>query len=134
MGDSAPVLDISHDKDGDDDPEVLVAEEHASTKKVTFNQNTYDIMSLAFDAAEKAVVKGSAPWWTKTNVVLLNEETKDFKLSTTCCQMKFAIQNPSRFWKHHNCGKELQVRGRQVCTAVCDSLACVSAYSWCTIE
>lgn len=133
MGDSAPVLDVSQDEDGDD-PEVLVSEELASTKKVRFNQFTYDSMSLAFDAAEKALVKGSAPWWTKTNVVLLNEETKEFKLSTTCCQMEFAIKNPSRFWTNHSCGKEPQMRGRQVCTAVCDSFAYVSACSWCMIE
>ena len=122
MGDSAPVLDVSHDEDGDDDPEVLVSEEVASTKKVMFNQNAYDSMSKAFAAAENALVRGTTPWWTKTNVVLVNEETKEFKMSTTCCQKKFEINNISRFWRKHNCGKEPQVRGRQVCTAVCDSL------------
>lgn len=85
---------------------------------ITFNQFDYPDWPSAFRAAERLISKGSAAWWNETNIVLLDDDTKEFRLSTTCCGQEFAVANPSRFWTNHKkiCKGKTDIRGRQVIT------------------
>ena len=69
--------------------------DNSKKKRISFNGRYFESWEAAYKEAKAALESNSAGWWTKTNIVVLDEATKELKLSTTCCLMEFGVTNPS---------------------------------------